>query len=162
MDSVQNPEYTCTHLYLKKCLYVVIFSSISITFFKSSIFFMIVRILSTTISRSARGSHNLIQLQKPAKKLERGTNLHTHVNTKWILLNCITYECVNKMYILHLDQFMRLRNPNLSVHVKWPKLTSIPPQVDQTSSNSAQMVTNRGVDMAEVCSGNHDSSCEHS
>ena len=35
-----------------------------------------------------------LSLQKPIKKLERGTNLHTHVNTKLILLNCIAYECV--------------------------------------------------------------------
>ena len=27
-----------------------------------------------------------------------------------------------------MDQFMRLRNPNMSVHVKWPKLASIPPR----------------------------------
>ena len=40
-------------------------------------------------------------LQKAAKKLERGTNLHTHVNTKGILLNYLTYECVKNRYILH-------------------------------------------------------------
>ena len=44
---------------------------------------------------------NQFSLQKPAKKLERGTNLHTHVNTKWILLNCLTYECIYIKYILH-------------------------------------------------------------
>ena len=36
---------------------------------------------------------NRVSLQKPAKNIDRGTNLHKDVNKKWILLNFITHEC---------------------------------------------------------------------
>ena len=34
-----------------------------------------------------------------------------------------------------MDQFVSLRNPNLSVHVKWPKVASIPPSTKQAPTH---------------------------
>ena len=74
-----------------------------------------------------------------------------NVNRNWILLNCLTYECVKNRFILNIDQFERLRKPNLTVNVKWPKLASIPPRWAKKAPNQPKMVRNCGVDMDEVC-----------
>ena len=79
------------------------------------------------------------------------------VNKNWILFEFITFEYVRNNYILHIIQFKRLWKTNLSVHVKLAKLASIPPRWAKLTPTQPKMVTNGGVDVAEVTQRNHDS-----
>ena len=51
-----------------------------------------------------------------------------NVNRNWILFDCLTCEYVSNSFILHLEWFVRLRNPKMTIHVKLAKLASIPPR----------------------------------
>ena len=53
--------------------------------------------------------------------------------------------------------FVRLGNPKMTVHVKLAKLASIPPRWAKLTPTQPKMVTNGGVDVAEVTWRNHDS-----
>ena len=90
---------------------------------------------------------NRITCKNQQKSMKEDQFYIYSVNGNWILFDCLTCEYVNNRFILHLVQFERIWNPNLSVHVKMAKLASIPPRWPKQAPNQPKMVMNGCVEV---------------
>ena len=66
------------------------------------------------------------------QKTIKGEQIDTcNVNWNMLLFDCVTWKYVSNRFILHLNWFMMLWKPKMTVHVKLAKLASIYPMWDK-------------------------------